>query len=1208
MQPFPTLTSLNDLLSTTSNLTVSKSAPASVGEAGALVYTIGIGNSGGGVSGTSITIQDELPNGVSYVSATPGTRVNSVNCIRSGQTLTCLATLSSGLSAYSNNGVANFTINTTAPTTGASITNYVSIDPNGGSNPPSASGCTTTLCARATTSITGSSSITGTYLRSNGSGVNNATVQLLAADDSVLASTTTTNSGAYQFNNLRSGTYGVRFVSNSTIKGKAKSNSGAPSGEYIRNISLTSASSITDADAILVDPAGVIYDSVTRQAVPGATVRLLFNGNLVNNGWLDQGLGGPNAQITAANGSYSFVLNGTAQTGTYTIDVTPASGYAFQSPSIAAGTGPYNPGLGGGVVSIQSQATAPTISDSTTYYLDFSLAFGGTSATTSNGVINNHIPIDPVPVVTIENTTNANEATTNGIFTVRLSRAAASNAVVAYNVSGTATAGTDYSALSGSVTVAAGQTSATIQVPVINDASIEGSETVILTLTGVTGGTAVLSSTQTALNATNTLFDDDANNAPVFGSTNALDSNSAPAYSFNYAENAATGATLGTATATDPDGNAITFSITAGNANSWFAIDPSTGVITLTAAGQASLANDFETTPNLQTLTVSASDGSAATTIEVRLNETNVDDTAPRINIPNVGPGSPASIATIQVNEGQTNVVQLTADEQVTWSMTGGSDISKFRISADGTISFVVTTDYENPADVDVNNSYILVGTALDGAGNQTVLTLTVNVLNVDDTAATIIGPSGGPGAAASTITISEGTLAVTTFTATEQVIWSLDVGVDASRFQVNAQTGAINFLTAPDFENPNDSDRNNSYIVRIKATDAVGNTSFQALTVDVANVDEVERRLAEISSQLRDGLRGYAAQGLSDMLGFNEGLLLGADDQCHGSNVEKALSGAVNATESGANARLNYGKRLTACDRQYQVLVDAGATYSKSHGDWNSRLFASALMEAKVNKSIVIGVNVLASQSNDEIYGFDTSSISDKSLQIGLYSRYDISNKLRAGAFAAIGSSNYTFALQEADGFKANGTMDGHRQVAGLMLSGDVELGGAIITTDAVLSRATEKLGQALLSAQFLGEHKDNIAFAVGTVDVTRVSIPLSAPIQLSGLEDGIGNWSKLLLSGGLLCEDDNIASSSIICGYQMRMKLLAAQNSSNRVYADVNWESVSGVRRSVMAIGYARRFGSERNLELGVELSQKRASASANDNAVILALRLTQ
>ena len=340
---------------------------------------------------------------------------------------------------------------------GSTVTNYVSIDQNGTNSPPSAAGCTSAACSSASTTLIGSGVVSGTYTRSNGNAVSGATVNLLNASDSVLATTTTNASGAYQFTGLRAGTYGVRFVSTSSLKGKAKSNSGSINGEYIRNISVSTGGSISDADAVAVDPAGVIYDSTTRQPVAGAVVRFLYNGTLVNNSWLDQTLGGANSQTTGADGKYSFVLNSSAQTGTYTIDVTAPTGYTFQSTVIAPTAGPYDPGLGGGVVAIQSQSTAPSGTDSTTYYLGFSFTISGTASTTSNGVINNHIPLDPVRTVTVANTTNAAEPSTNGAITVSMSGVSGTDTVIGYSIGGTATSGTDYTALSGSVTIAAGQ-------------------------------------------------------------------------------------------------------------------------------------------------------------------------------------------------------------------------------------------------------------------------------------------------------------------------------------------------------------------------------------------------------------------------------------------------------------------------------------------------------------------------------------------------------------------------------------------------------------------------------------------------------------------------------------------------------------------------------------------------------------------------------
>lgn len=88
------------------------------------------------------------------------------------------------------------------------------------------------------------------------------------------------------------------------------------------------------------------------------------------------------------------------------------------------------------------------------------------------------------PTVTItatDNTATENPLTT-GYFTVTRTGSTTSALTVSYSVSGTATAGSDYNSLSGSVTIPAGSTSATITVTPINDTVVESDETVIVTL------------------------------------------------------------------------------------------------------------------------------------------------------------------------------------------------------------------------------------------------------------------------------------------------------------------------------------------------------------------------------------------------------------------------------------------------------------------------------------------------------------------------------------------------------------------------------------------------------------------------------------------------------------------------------------------------------------------------------------------------------
>ncbi|QIG50214.1 hypothetical protein G5V57_22300 [Nordella sp. HKS 07] len=92
----------------------------------------------------------------------------------------------------------------------------------------------------------------------------------------------------------------------------------------------------------------------------------------------------------------------------------------------------------------------------------------------------------------------------DGEFTLTLSAPSSSDTTVSYLVSGTANAGSDYTGLSGSMTVPAGSTTAVIPVEVIDDAVVEGTETVTIDLTG-TSNPVIQASGSAALD----LADDD---------------------------------------------------------------------------------------------------------------------------------------------------------------------------------------------------------------------------------------------------------------------------------------------------------------------------------------------------------------------------------------------------------------------------------------------------------------------------------------------------------------------------------------------------------------------------------------------------------------------------------------------------------------------------------------------------------------------------
>jgi len=93
----------------------------------------------------------------------------------------------------------------------------------------------------------------------------------------------------------------------------------------------------------------------------------------------------------------------------------------------------------------------------------------------------------------------ANEAgPVNGVFTLTRTGDTSVPLTVNYTVSGTATAGSDYTALSGAVTFQAGAASTNITVAVLGDSTVELTETVILTITasgsyGISTGSATVS-------------------------------------------------------------------------------------------------------------------------------------------------------------------------------------------------------------------------------------------------------------------------------------------------------------------------------------------------------------------------------------------------------------------------------------------------------------------------------------------------------------------------------------------------------------------------------------------------------------------------------------------------------------------------------------------------------------------------------------------
>ena len=116
-----------------------------------------------------------------------------------------------------------------------------------------------------------------------------------------------------------------------------------------------------------------------------------------------------------------------------------------------------------------------------------SVSFSGSGITLEGtGTITN----DDTATITIDNVLNANEAgPVAGKFTITQSKVSSTNTAVSYSVQAgsTATAGVDYTTLSGTVTILAGSTTANIDVTAIDDLIVEADETVVVKINSVSG-------------------------------------------------------------------------------------------------------------------------------------------------------------------------------------------------------------------------------------------------------------------------------------------------------------------------------------------------------------------------------------------------------------------------------------------------------------------------------------------------------------------------------------------------------------------------------------------------------------------------------------------------------------------------------------------------------------------------------------------------
>lgn len=143
-----------------------------------------------------------------------------------------------------------------------------------------------------------------------------------------------------------------------------------------------------------------------------------------------------------------------------------------------------------------------------------------------------------------------------------------------------------------------------------------------------------------------------------------------------------------------------------------------------------------------------------------------------------------------------------------------------------------------------------------------------------------------------SSVTIAEGQTAATTVVATDAdgdaISYSLVGSDDDQLFSINANSGALVFSTAPDFENPTDSNGDNDYVVTVRATTATAAID-QTLAISVINTNDAPQAAAQTLTNIVEDMANAANTGtaIADLVvGITDG-----DDISGGSSDQRGIA-----------------------------------------------------------------------------------------------------------------------------------------------------------------------------------------------------------------------------------------------------------------------------------------------------------------------------
>ncbi|ASK94194.1 hemagglutinin [Xanthomonas campestris pv. trichodesmae] len=441
----------------------------------------------------------------------------------------------------------------------------------------------------------------------------------------------------------------------------------------------------------------------------------------------------------------------------------------------------------------------------------FSVASGtgystGSPASATATIVNDDFPVASIAVSPASVT---EDGATNLLYTVTLDQPSPSALSIGFGVSGTATSGTDYAAVSSPLVIAAGQTTGTITINPTADTTVEPDETVVISLNTGSGYTV-----GSPNSATGTILNDD---LPVLSINDV---------SVNEGNAGTTNATFTVSLSAPAGAGGVSFDIATADGTATAGVDYVVSSLTgqTIPAGSSSatftvLVNgDTLAEPN-ETFFVNVSNVTGATVSDGQGLGTIVnDDAQPALSIDDVSvnegnSGTTTATFTVSLSaaSGQTVTVNYaTADG----TATAGSDY----VARSGTLTFApgvtaqgVAVTVNGDTAVEPNETFSV---GLSGASNATIARATGTGTILNDDAVVTISPASLPAATAGsaysqTLTASGGTPGYTFVVSAGALPAGLTLSASGVLSGTPTASGSFNFTaTATDSGTPTSGSR----------------------------------------------------------------------------------------------------------------------------------------------------------------------------------------------------------------------------------------------------------------------------------------------------------------------------------------------------------------------------------------------------------------